>query len=163
VLDWDSKPVLHTDHPWPVGYERDRVPSEVVDAAWSRTSALDDSTRVWAATAWGWCAHPEAATNQLRILLGDSDRDVKMAGFYAIQDVDLDDPAWLPEALEALLHEPYVILFDRDGDDPVPEWVFTNEEFRRGFTRVLLRSLDDGATPLDLDFYMESLHRFDPR
>ena len=162
MLDWDDRPssshdrFLYTEEP-------DRVPPEVVEAAWSRTGALDDDTRAWAATVWGWCSHPDGATNELRILLGDSDQEVRMAGFYALQDVDLEDPAWIPEALDALLHDPWAMLFDQSSEDPIPSWTFEDEEFRRGFSRVLLRGLDDGATPLDLDFYMESLHRFHPR
>ncbi len=83
------------------------------------------------------------------------------AGFHPIQGVDLNDLAWPAPALEPVLRKPF-IQFNHDSDDPVPEWVFEDDDFRRSLERVLLRVLDDGATVLELDDLVAGLHQYDP-
>lgn len=162
MLDWELRPSPPLADVFFAGEQTsDRVPGAVAETLWSRTSAIDRSVRTWAANAWSWCARSEPATNELSILLGDSDPSVRLAGFHAILPVDLEDPTWLPTALEPAMRRPFE-MFDHSGADPVPESIFEHDEFRRGFEEMLLRVLEDGAWVMELDFLASSLHPLDP-
>jgi hypothetical protein len=152
LLDWDEKPSPTVDLAWRIVSPHSatvgaplRVPPALMESAWSRVGSADPATRAWAASVWAQGARSRSAQNEIKILLGDSDAVVRLAGLWAIQHVD-NGGTWVADAAERSLREDdsgaWELLLDFPGLDSSGD---EREQYRTRLLSVAIRVLDEGV------------------
>jgi hypothetical protein len=167
LLEWPAKPDFTEDGVVLVGQVRDdpearefKMSDALLGVAWVRCDSTDLRTRSWSAFVWSFATRSRPAENQLRILLSDPDPLVRMLGYLAIQEPDLDDDAWVAEAIDWSLREDDYMAWVR-----LPQLAADGRSsgFGESVLRTAERLLDEGVRS-EAAYELLRRHRlFEPR
>ncbi len=112
LLDWPDKPSFTDDAVVLIAHVRDdpearefKMSDALLAVAWARCDSTDVRTRSWSAFVWAFATRNRPAENQVMILLSDPDPLVRTLGYLAIQEADLEDDAWVADAIASSLRD----------------------------------------------------------